>query len=450
MRSRSSARRGTGVDEIVAAGTYLRGVRAQYEQLPYPPRNPKDELKRLKLTSLDQLPLVNHYCFEGRGDFRNLRVLVAGGGTGDAAIYLAEQLKHTRSVVTYLDISRASMKVAKKRARIRRLKNIQWLHGSVLDLPGMGLGPFDYINCTGVLHHLEDPSAGLKALKSVLAEGGAMGLMVYAQHGRTGIYQMQELMRLINAGEQNIQQQIRNTRAVLESLPATNWFKRGEDLAVDHREFGDVGVFDLFLHSQDRAYTVPELHRWLASCGMQFTAFAFEGLRYQPNQYLSDPKLLSKISALGEVEQQAIAELLSGAITKHAFYCAAEEKSAPCIADEDMVPFLWGTHVSHREAHEQLAQAPGAPIEFISLYLTIEYQPAEYTALVFKHLDGNNSIAEIVTRVAEESNSTDTAAIRKEIRHLYSVLNELNLMFLKHPSVGAFSPAVSIDPELGQ
>jgi hypothetical protein len=81
----------------------------------------------------------------------------------------------------------------------------------------------------------------LLALQSVLEDGGALGLMVYAKYGRFGIYQVQDLMKLINKGEEDVKQQISDTRTILSSLPETNWFIRGEELAVDHRENGDIG-----------------------------------------------------------------------------------------------------------------------------------------------------------------------------------------------------------------
>ena len=57
---------------------------------------------------------------------------------------------------------------------------------------------FDQIICTGVLHHLAEPDAGLSALRGVLnPDGGAMHLMVYAPYGRTGIYMLQEFCRRI-------------------------------------------------------------------------------------------------------------------------------------------------------------------------------------------------------------------------------------------------------------
>ena len=139
-----------------------------------------------KSSSLDCL---NYFCFDGGRDFsKPFRVLIAGGGTGDCTIYLAEQLRNTPAEVVYLDMSKASMSVAKARAKARKLNNIKWVHDSLLNLPESDLGKFDYISCTGVLHHLADPQAGLDALKSVLHPEGSIYLMVYAQHGRTSIY----------------------------------------------------------------------------------------------------------------------------------------------------------------------------------------------------------------------------------------------------------------------
>mgnify|MGYP003598843703 FL=1 len=95
---------------------YLPRVRHQYEALPYPHRDPQDEHHRLEQTWLEDLPMVNHYCFAGRQTFRNgFRALVAGGGTGDATVFLAEQLRHTDAQVVHLDMSSASIAIAQAR-----------------------------------------------------------------------------------------------------------------------------------------------------------------------------------------------------------------------------------------------------------------------------------------------------------------------------------------------
>ena len=62
-----------------------------------------------------------------------------------------------------------------------------------MDLPQLGLGRFDFIRCTGVLHHMEDPLAGLRALAQVLHEDGLMGVMVYGRYARTGVREGQRM-----------------------------------------------------------------------------------------------------------------------------------------------------------------------------------------------------------------------------------------------------------------
>src|ERR1700704_5886544 len=139
---------------------------AQYEAYPYPHRDPRAEGKRLIVGSPGHLREIDHWVFGAmRPASRPLRALIAGGGTGDATIMLAQQMVRDgrEGSVTWLDRSSARLKTAQARAGVRGLTNIVWEQRSLLDLPGSGLGPFDYIDCCGVLHHLPDPAAGLRA-----------------------------------------------------------------------------------------------------------------------------------------------------------------------------------------------------------------------------------------------------------------------------------------------
>ncbi len=177
-------------------------VRAQYESLPYPPRDPRDEAKRLITGSPSHLDEVIHYVFGGRFDrAQPFRALIAGGGTGDAAIMLGQQLTDAgaaKAEIVYLDQSAASRAIAEARAKTRGLTNINFVSGSLLDLAQLGLGRFDYIDCCGVLHHLDDPAAGLAALTQALTPTGGLGLMLYGTLGRTGVYPVQTLVKALS------------------------------------------------------------------------------------------------------------------------------------------------------------------------------------------------------------------------------------------------------------
>ena len=65
-----------------------------------------------------------------------------------------------------MQTNNAHQQQRKQTAHGARLQ-VQFIRGSILDAPNLELGTFDFIRCTGVLHHIEDPYAGLAALSQV-------------------------------------------------------------------------------------------------------------------------------------------------------------------------------------------------------------------------------------------------------------------------------------------
>ena len=202
--------------------------------------------------------------FEFRTDFR---VLMAGGGTGPTTMVMAEQLNHTNSEVVYLDFSASSMKVAQARARARRLKNIIWVTEGIENIHRLNLAKFDFMQCSGVLHHLKSPINGLNILKDHLHPTGGIDLMVYGTHGRIGVYQLQNMLKMVNSPTPGITDELKRTNLILKLLPPTNWFKRQED-AIDDHKMGDAGTYDLLLHKRDTSFTVHSLFEWIKSSGL--------------------------------------------------------------------------------------------------------------------------------------------------------------------------------------
>jgi len=303
-------------------------VKRQYEAYPYPARDAADEAKRLILGTPSNPLEIDHFFHGGARDWSQpLRVLVAGGGTGDALIMLAQRLADVGcpAEITYLDMSAASREIAEARARARGLTSIAFLTGDLLTAPE--LGPFDYIDCCGVLHHLPDPQAGFDALSAALGPDGGMGLMVYAPLGRTGVYPLQEALRAL-CGEDEPERQVALAKKLLAGLPPTNWLTRNE-IVVDHKN-NDAGLYDLLLHSRDRPYFVGELRDAVEAAGLQLVAFP-EAARYMPETYLRDPDLLARAKRLDTWEQAALAERLAGNIKLHNVYVAKKGR-APNIA----------------------------------------------------------------------------------------------------------------------
>ena len=432
-------------------------VRAQYEALPYPARNPDDEKRRLLRTWLDDLPMINHYCFAGRQTFAHgFRALVAGGGTGDATIFLAEQLRQTDARIVHLDFSTASMAIAKQRAALRGLNNIEWIHASLLSLPTLDLAPFDYINCVGVLHHLDDPDAGLNALRAVLKPSGALGLMVYAEVGRTGVYQMQDLLRLTRQSDvedttsEQIAADIADAHQVLAALPDSNWFKRGEDLYQDHR-MGDAGLYDLLLHSRDRAFTVGQLFDWLVDAqglNLEFTSTYQGRAAYLP--YLvggpNVPPVLARLAGLPKRRQYEIGELLSGKITTHDFFATHSAKTRAPYGRTDFVPLFYHEPITGPELSRIFRQSHGRPfmLDHSHTGIKLMVSPGKYVSRILFHIDGQKSFGEIFDLVRADDTlkgpTPNDEELFADFAPMYEFFNSIERILLRHESTATYLP----------
>ena len=402
---------------------------AQYEAFPYPKRDPRDEARRLVIGSPSHLREVDHWVFQaGRPASQPLHALVAGGGTGDGAIMLAQQMATAGRPgrVTYLDRSMAAHGVARARAEARGL-TLDWHRGSLLDLPGSGLGPFDYIDCCGVLHHLPDPAEGLRALLSVLAPGGGLGLMVYAPHGRTGVYMLQDALRLLAPEDDLPPARLDVARRVMRHLPETAWLRRNTYFG-DHIEGGDAGLYDLLLNPRDRAYTAPELIALLEGAGLQVKAL-MEPLRYDPAVYLPDPKLRARIAALAPAARAGLAEALTGNMSTHVAYCVrgAEARPAPDPMRDGAIP------VARELPAAELARniRGDGTLPFLFDGLRVPVPLPSLAAAILGLIDGVRTVGGIAA--ALQARGTDPAAFARAWRQTYDALSSTNRILLAPP-----------------
>ena len=421
---------------MIENADYLKEVREHYENYPYPLRDPKDEATRLLETELTNFDAIACYCYKGQQDYKNFDVLVAGCGTGDAVIHWAEFLKDKEdSHVTALDMTEASLNIAKERAQVRKLENITWIHNSLLELPNMDIGKFDHVNCCGVLHHLENPDAGLLALKSVLKDNASLGIMLYGTYGRTGIYQIQELMRQLNYNEENLQTKVDNTKLVLKQLPPTNWFNHAKDFVNDVNKFGDVGIYDLFLHSQDRSYSVPETYEYIEKAGLHFASFAaaYNKNLYNAKNYIQDPELLAKIQSLPKRKQEAVAEILIGAVNKQTFYVSNQKDCLASPDDMAMVPFFSRLKAStNLELVEVIKKSKGKRIIFQGMHQKMFFTPTPNSLTILKHLDGKQNLETIFEKTnAELGEKLSKEDFIAEFKDIYEPFETHDAMFLR-------------------
>ncbi|MDF0600526.1 class I SAM-dependent methyltransferase [Psychromarinibacter sp. C21-152] len=325
-------------------------VRTQYEAYPYPERDPADEARRLITGSPSWPQEMDHWLWGGARDWsKPLRALVAGGGTGDGLIQLAQLLTSAGRPheITYLDLSEAARAVAEARAKARGLTRIHFVTGSLLDAAEHGR--FDYIDCCGVLHHLDAPQAGFDALAAALAPGGSLGLMVYAPLGRSGVYPLQSAFTVLY-NHLSPQEKLAKAKALFRRLPEGHPFKRNPHL-VDH-EASDAGFFDLLLHSTDRPFTITELAQALDRAGLEIAGTPEPAL-YDPAALLPEGQTLP--DGLDPIQAMQLAEDLRGTFKTHIVYAVPRgARRAPPLGKPGAIPHLRG--IDPRRLAQSVAQ----------------------------------------------------------------------------------------------
>jgi SAM-dependent methyltransferase len=285
------------------------GVRDFYDRYPYP--RPVDSLDNYRRLWQDppRRRADYHLFWPARPYREDYSILVAGCGTSQAAKHA---LRWPDAKVTGIDFSATSVLCTEELKRKYNLDNLQ-----VRQLPIEGVSnletSFDQIVCTGVLHHLTDPDAGLKALRSVLKLDGAMHLMVYAPYGRTGIYILQEFCRRIgiHATDEGIRDLIGALRALPPGHPLENLLREAPDFRHE------AALADALLHPQDRAYSVPQLFDFIKRGGLKFGRWVKQA-PYSPHcGVMAHIPLASRVAQLSLEEQYAAVELFRGTMVRH-------------------------------------------------------------------------------------------------------------------------------------
>jgi len=294
-----------------AMTVYSEEVRDFYERRPYPPPLTSLDKHRELYANPQRRRALFHLIWPTEPLRADLRILVAGCGTSQAAKFA---IREQGAQITAIDISETSLNHTRSLQRKHELNNLVLHQLSILEV-GKLKEKFDLIVCTGVLHHLTDPDLGLQALRDVLHPDGAMQIMVYARYGRAGIYMMQEYCRLlgITPSNQELVALAQSLNSLPDDHPLVPLFRKGLDF--QHPD----ALADTFLHPQDRSYSVRDVFEWLERCGMSFGRW-YEQAPYLPEcgAVAATPHAL-RLSALPQREQFSACELFRGTITRHHF-----------------------------------------------------------------------------------------------------------------------------------
>jgi SAM-dependent methyltransferase len=311
---------------------------------------------------------------------RRLRILAAGCGTVQAA-YLA--FTNRDADVIGVDLSETALAHERFLQEKHGLSNMRLYRGDLLEIAAIG-SQFDVIVCSGVLHHMADPGAGLRALRDVLAPDGVMVLMLYGAAPRTGVYMLQDVFRRMRVPQNSAG--VAFVRRVLSQLPERHyarWYLRGTD-ELKH----DAAIVDTFLHPQDRAYTVPQLLGFLEANGVAFQGWVDNSFYYPQATYALDSDVGRVLATLPDREQWAAVEMLTQACGMHVFLACRGDRPGADYAVSPDAPG-WERLVPHF--------TPGLvrvhDLEYRRGRHVLQLAPEE--AAVFAAIDGNRTIAEL-------------------------------------------------------
>ncbi len=284
-------------------------VRHFYDQYPYP--RPIDDLEKYQRNWREpqRRRADFHLFWPGKSYREDQSILIAGCGTSQAAKHA---MRWPAAQVTGIDVSATSVRYTadlKRKYSLNNLRVYQLPIERVSDLERS----FDQIVCTGVLHHLEDPDAGLRALRAALKPSGAMQIMVYAPYGRAGVYMLQEFCKRVGIHATDVD--IRDLVAALSAMPPGHPLN---NLMREASEFRQVGALaDALLHPQDRAYSVPQLFNFIGEAGLTFGRWMKQAPYSVHCGVMAQIPQASRIARLPPAEQYAVAELFRGTMARH-------------------------------------------------------------------------------------------------------------------------------------
>jgi SAM-dependent methyltransferase len=242
-------------------------IAGNYEQYPYPrwiswhfPKTGQRKKRLQKYFEPAELEFLE----------KPFQVLVAGCGTGSKAIEYAIGYGNDAQILA-IDLSKTSLAYAMRMARRYQVQNIRFLQMDILDLPKLEQ-QFDIAECTGVLHHMDDPVSGGMALVKAVRDGGIVHISLYSELARRAIVRFREDYGLVSDMSDDDIRKCR--REIMQDRPHV----------IDHElslrwDFFDLhSCKDLLFHPLEHRFTMPQIQRFLDALGLEFRGFETPGL----------------------------------------------------------------------------------------------------------------------------------------------------------------------------
>jgi len=236
------------------------------------------------------------------------KIWVAGCGTNQAVI---TALKFPKAAVIGSDLSVPSLELAAKSARELQLTNLEFRNESINQVDYVE--QFDYVICTGVIHHNAQPQAVLKKLTDALKPTGILELMVYNRYHRIITTAFQKAIRTLtgNKSASGFELELTLVRRIIEKFPIQNV------VSVTLREFvgSPEAVLSDLLQPVEQSYTVESLDCMANDCDLEIlmpciSTFDRARRTFSWNMEFDDALVQEYLDVLPDISRWQVANLL--------------------------------------------------------------------------------------------------------------------------------------------
>lgn len=279
-----------------------------YGRFPYPWR--PHRLECLEDTQFHRMMLC-----QGFGDWKHQSVpplsniWVAGCGTNQAVI---TALNFPDAKVLGSDLSVSSLELSRRTAGELSIKNLE-LRQESLNLVQYK-DQFDYIICTGVIHHNADPAEPLRRISNALQPGGILELMVYNRFHRTLPSSVQRAIRML-AGSERTPGSAVEVELVSALISAFHRDGQMKQYLQSFEQSPPALLADALMQPLEHSYTVEDLHALAASCNLEMLLpciSIFDKLNGNVswNLNFNSQTINERYGSLGDVQRWQVTNLL--------------------------------------------------------------------------------------------------------------------------------------------
>lgn len=282
------------LDPEAIADDPLAKVREQFDRAPYP-RKPIDAQPSPNWIYFHNYATAYYRRTQRILDDRPLAVLDVGCGSGFGTLAMA--LAHPNARVVGVDLSPASVALAKQRLEHWELSDrCAFFTLSMTDVGQLGEA-FDYINCDELLYLQPDPADALAAMKSVLKPEGIIRTNLHNYYQRIEYFKIQEIARMLGLMDDNPGEfEVECLAELLNSL-RDNLFIKQRIWDQDKSKNEELIMMN-FLFQRDRGFTIPELFDFIDRADLEFISMT-NWPEWEILDLFKDPEDLPAFLAMG-------------------------------------------------------------------------------------------------------------------------------------------------------